>query len=379
MAEFILYAIILLWALSRYYWYFELPDTVLVAEYSAAEFKEYDAILRAEFPYYQKLSDEGKSYFIGRLKFAMDKVPLAGREGMEITPRVTVLIIACLTQLTYGFAKPHIPFLKGVIVYPEPFYSKILQAWVKGLSMGNGLVLLSYQHFVEGYQDTRDTYNLGLHEFAHVLRFQANEYGLFDERLSAYFSEWEEAGYPVFMETRSRQQDFFREYGGTNSSEFFSVCVENFFEVPDLFRAELPELYYHLCFLLKQDPLNTAGDYAFDEQEVRAVNQTYALHLPVYKLWNSQHELIMLESVDTLVAVFGIVAVACFIGASEEHRWVAFRLLAAVSFIFCAVRTYYYRNIRSVLNKRYLSYFLFKLAPLLALITIVYAAGISVE
>lgn len=375
MAELVLYSIILLWALSRYYWYFKLPDTVLVAEYTAAEFREYDAILREKMPYYQKLSGEGKAYFIGRLKYAMERVPLAGREGMVITTEEKVLINACLTQLTYGFAKPHIPFLKGVILYPEPFFSKLLDAWVKGLSMGNGLVLLSYRHFVEGYEDTRDTYNLGLHEFAHVLRFQANEYGLFDERLSAYFNEWEKVGYPVFMATRSRQQDFFREYGGTNSSEFFSVCVENFFEVPDLFREELPELYYHLCYLLKQNPLNTVGDYAFDEADVKEMNAVYKLNLPMYKLWNSQRELIMLESTDTLVAVLGIVAIGIFIGTTEEHRWVALRLMGCVSFIFFAVRAYYYRSVRSVLNKRYISYFLFKLAPFLALLAMVFAAG----
>jgi MtfA peptidase len=375
MAEFVLYSIILVWAVSRYYWYFELPDKVMVAEYTAAEYHEYDAILNDRMPYYQKLSGAGKDYFIGRLKFALEKVPVIGREGMVVTTVEKVFIIGCLTQLTFGFAKPHMPFLKGVIVYPESFYSKLLAAWVKGLSMGNGLVMLSYRHFVEGYEDTRDTYNLGLHEFAHALRFQANEYGLFDERLSAYFTEWEEVGYPVFMKTRTREQDFFREYGGTNSSEFFSVCVENFFEVPDLFRDELPELYYHLCYLLKQNPLNTVSDYSFDEEDVKEINKTLTLNLPIYKLWNSQRELIMLDSLDTFLAALGFMAICIFIGTTEDHRWVALRLMGCLSLIFFAVRAYYYRSIHSVLNRRYLSYFLFKLAPLLALMAMVFAAG----
>jgi Mlc titration factor MtfA (ptsG expression regulator) len=374
-AEFILYSIILLWALSRYYWYFNLPDTEVYAEFSNIQFNEYDAILESRMPYYQKLSDAGKAKFIGRLVYIMDKVPIIGREEFEVNTPEKVFILASLTQLTFGFSKPHIPFLKGIVVYPDVFYSKLLKAWVKGLSMGNGMVFLSYNHFAEGYKDTKDTYNLGLHEFAHVLRFQANELSLFDERLSAYFSEWEELGTPVFMQTRTRQEDFFRAYGGTNTSEFFSVCVENFFEVPELFKQELPELYYHLCYLLKQSPLNETSDYIFHEHEIAEANHLLKTDLPIYKLWNSQRELIFIESMDTFIALLGVVAVLIFIGTTTEHQLATLRLLFCTSVIFLGVRAFYYRNIKAVFNKRYGAYFFLKLIPVLAFLVIVFAAG----
>ncbi len=375
MAEIVLYSIILIWALSRYYWYFELTETEVLAEFSAIQYTEYDAILNTRMPYYHKLSAAGKAKFIGRLVYIMDRVPVIGREGFEVNTTEKVFIASCITQLTFGFNKPHIPFLKGVVVYPDVFYSRLLQAWVKGLSMGNGIVMLSYHHFEDGYRDTSDTYNLGLHEFAHVLRFQANQVSLFDERLSSYFSEWEALGTPVFMQTRTRQEDFFRAYGGTNPSEFFSVCVENFFEVPELFAQELPELYYHLCYLLKQNPLNVSNDYEFDELEIKATNDLLKTDLPVYKQWNLQQELIFIDSVDTFIALMGVVAIGIFIGTNTEHQFATLRLLFCTSFIFLGVRAFYYRNIRAILNKRYIEYFFLKLIPVLAFLVIVFAAG----
>jgi Mlc titration factor MtfA (ptsG expression regulator) len=376
-AEFFLYSIILVWALSRYYWYFRQTSADVVARFSNSQFNEYDAILKSQMPYYAKLSGSGKARFIGRLVYVLNNVPMIGREGFEVNTPEKVFLAAGITQLTFGFSKPHIPFLKGIVVYPDIFYSRLVDAWVKGLSMGNGMVFLSYSDYVEGYRDTEDTYNLGLHEFAHVLRFQANEISLFDERLSAYFTEWEELGTPVFMQTRTREEDFFRAYGGTNPSEFFSVCVENFFEVPQLFKQELPELYYHLCYLLKQNPLNEKNDYGFNEAEIKSANELLETDLPVYKLWNSQRELIFIESVDTFVAVLGIVAIVVFMNASAERQFELGRLLICSVSIMVGVRIMYYRNVKAVVNNRYIAYFFLKLIPFLAFMVMVFAFGLN--
>jgi hypothetical protein len=46
----------------------------------------------------------------------------------------------------------------------------------------------------------------------------------------------------------------FRTYAGTNEEEFFAVAVEYFFEQPQLFLKEQPELYDLMRKLLRQDP-----------------------------------------------------------------------------------------------------------------------------
>jgi Mlc titration factor MtfA (ptsG expression regulator) len=55
--------------------------------------------------------------------------------------------------------------------------------------------------------------------------------------------------------TITRGQDFFREYACTNTHEFFAVAVEIFFERPEGFKNEFPDLYNVLVRLLNQDPL----------------------------------------------------------------------------------------------------------------------------
>lgn len=159
-----------------------------VSPVPASAFAAYDAVVALHIPYYTRLSAQGRQRFVSRLDEILEAIPLAGKDGFEVSREVHILTAACITQLTFGFARPHIPFLKGVSIYPDVFYSRLLEAWVKGMAVGTGIVFISWKHFLEGYKDASDTYNLGLHEFAHVLRFQAMELSLYDERLSSYFA-----------------------------------------------------------------------------------------------------------------------------------------------------------------------------------------------
>jgi Mlc titration factor MtfA (ptsG expression regulator) len=49
------------------------------------------------------------------------------------------------------------------------------------------------------------------------------------------------------------------DYAATNYHEFWAVAVEIFFESPDQFRDELPELYEAMATVLNQDPLRFVG------------------------------------------------------------------------------------------------------------------------
>lgn len=60
-------------------------------------------------------------------------------------------------------------------------------------------------------------------------------------------------------------ETIFRNYATTNEMEFFAVALENFFENPDHFRQELPQLYHHMTIPLNQDP--SAGIFNTIAQE----------------------------------------------------------------------------------------------------------------
>ena len=61
------------------------------------------------------------------------------------------------------------------------------------------------------------------------------------------------------------EKSFLRSYGGRNEQEFFAVCVEHFFEVPENFKQKLPDIFFHLCILLNQDPLQKTKDYVLEK------------------------------------------------------------------------------------------------------------------
>ena len=46
-----------------------------------------------------------------------------------------------------------------------------------------------------------------------------------------------------------------REYAASNIDEFWAVCVEHFYEAPEEFCRNLPELYQAMCSILGIDPM----------------------------------------------------------------------------------------------------------------------------
>ena len=57
----------------------------------------------------------------------------------------------------------------------------------------------------------------------------------------------------------------FRNYAYRNKMEFFAVAIELFFELPDILKTELPELYRVLSNLLNQDLMVLYGERTADK------------------------------------------------------------------------------------------------------------------
>lgn len=371
--EWIFYGAILSWILIRHFWFkINLKNRTEPKAANSTTYNRYNAILEKFIPYYTRLSLKGRNTFVSRLVQVLEKTPIAGKDGFEANEEAKVVIAGCITQLTFGFKQAYLPFLKGIGIYPNVFYSKLLRADVKGMAMGNGIVFMSYSDFVNGYKLGKDTYNLGLHEFAHILQLQAEELSLFDERLSSYFEKWKSIGHPVFESMRAQDDHFFRDYASTNFAEFFSVCIENFFEVPEAFEKEFPELYYHLCYLMKQNPLNAQNDYAFNLNDVQYLNKTTDLKLPYFGIWKTQKELFFWHYFGSFVALFAGLCFCIFISISEKNQFISLRILVVSLAITLGARLAIYQNMNAIINKEYLKHFALRLAPLLAFISLVF-------
>lgn len=219
-------------------------------------------ILEYNFRYYQKLSPGNKLKFQRRVKFFLLNKKFYPQGGMNITEEMKIMIGACFVQLTFGLRPFKLRHFSRFYIYPTRYYSKITNLQHVGEVQTNGAIVLSWQHFQQGYEIPDDGYNVGLHEMAHAIKladmfdddddFEGNS--LFDYKDLVRFFK---IGKTEMNEIKKEKTHFIRKYAATNIEELFAVSVEYFFEKPEEFRIEVPHLYQILVQLLKQDPANT--------------------------------------------------------------------------------------------------------------------------
>jgi Mlc titration factor MtfA (ptsG expression regulator) len=203
------------------------------------------SVLHRQFDFYKKLSIREKQYFEHRVAKFIEKYPFHGREGLEITDEIKILIAATSTMLTFGMRTYLFEVIDKVIVFPDAYYSQASDAYHNGeFNPRLRAIVFSWKHFKQGYEISNDNLNLGLHEFSHVLHFQ----GLKKNDTSATLFS---AAYDEIIEQIKRpsnykrliDSEYFRIYAYTNQFEFIAVILEHFFETPKQFKSEFPELF----------------------------------------------------------------------------------------------------------------------------------------
>jgi MtfA peptidase len=220
----------------------------------------YRDILQKYFKYYQLLSPPSKSKFERKVVNFVYGKRFIPRHIDEVTVEAKVLIAASAVQLTFGLPDIYLRHFSRIIVYPNDYYSSITKRYHKGeVNPRFGIIVLSWQSFVNGYITPDDAFNVGLHEMAHALRLESiirnEEYDFFDQDLLARFDDIADTFCVNLQNTGATS--IIRPYACSNKHEFFSVAVETFFERPTQLRNELPEIYNILTRLLAQDPLKT--------------------------------------------------------------------------------------------------------------------------
>lgn len=215
-------------------------------------------------PYFNELSHAAKEKFIKRVLYIIVRKTLVGYHDLKVTPEMAIIIFGAQVQLTFGLKKFSMPEFKKIIVYPQQFYSRYFGQDVKGLTSKTGFVTLSWKDSLEGILDPKDNLNLLLHEFAHALMLGLSISKKNDAHFQTQYNEYAELAAELFEIKKAEHangEGYLRSYGFVNKSEFFAVCIEHFFETPEIFKEKMPRMYIELCELLNQDPLNTKNDY----------------------------------------------------------------------------------------------------------------------
>jgi Mlc titration factor MtfA (ptsG expression regulator) len=239
------------------------PDFTHLPKYKLLVFKIH-RLLTYLLPYYQNLSKDGKRRFISRVIHLLPQKKFIARDGAKVTLEKQIVILSALVQLTFGLKSFAVRRFSRIILYPKVFYSRLIERHVKGLTVGTGNVLLSWYDTFKGMHHPSDNYNLALHEWAHAfqLNHKMDDVGWVYFRLENHMQTID----PFYRRIKKIKDEkhYLRAYAFTNVEEFFAVCVEHFFETPQAFIKEEPELYNKLCKLLNQDPLNHTKDYKLE-------------------------------------------------------------------------------------------------------------------
>ncbi|TDE06274.1 zinc-dependent peptidase [Flavobacterium hiemivividum] len=212
-------------------------------------------ILRKECAFYQRLSENRKLFFEHRTAVFIANYKFFGKDNFVVTDQCKVLIAASYVMLTFGMRHYLINVFDKIIIYPHSYLSTIRKEYHKGeFNPRLKALVFSWQDFMEGNRFDNDNLNLGIHEFSHALYF----HGLRSRDQSSV----------VFASTYAKIQEYlvrpnvlnllvasnyFRIYAYTNQMEFLAVILEHFFETPEVFKKEFPELYDNVKELINFD------------------------------------------------------------------------------------------------------------------------------
>lgn len=210
---------------------------------------QHKGIISNHFTFYKRLSPKYQQYFDHRVAQFIENIQFLSRENIEITAEMKLLMASTSTMLTFGMQKYLYTVIKAIIIYPSTFYSTINDEYHIGeFNPKLEVLALSWEDFYKGIKIDDNNLNLGIHEFSHALLFESmkqrkkrnNEsYQLF---LDEFIKISKDLKKPEYV-AKLMNSHYFRDYAFVNSIEFLAVILEHFFETPEQFEIEFPELF----------------------------------------------------------------------------------------------------------------------------------------
>ncbi|OAB76097.1 zinc-dependent peptidase [Cochleicola gelatinilyticus] len=214
--------------------------------------KEQVEILKNNFSFYGMLSKKYQRQFQHRVASFLNRKKFVGREGVETSEEMKVLIAAAGCMLSFGRQNYEYSLIETILIYPDKFYSAANDSYHKGeFNPKEKSLVLSWKHFEDGYKISNDNYNLGIHEFMHAMQLEARQSGDPDSaRFIKQFHNILKQLTDQDVKDKLDETRYFRAYAFTNQYEFMAVLAEYFIESPQDFKTHFPKLYTHTQDLL---------------------------------------------------------------------------------------------------------------------------------
>jgi len=214
----------------------------------------YHAIVSKYIHFYNRLSLEDQRKFLFRT-YLFKKYRRFHYIEVKESAEMPILISAVAVQLTFGLEKFMLNYFNDIFVlkddYHYGFYSRPFMGHVDQTG-----IYLSWDNFIKGITGQTPGCNVGLHEMGHALAYvtfiaETEE----DKHFKKEFKNFSKVARPIFADMQTGHKNLLGDYAAINYHEFWAVSVETFFESPQRFKQELPDLYHAMVQLLDQDPL----------------------------------------------------------------------------------------------------------------------------
>ncbi|MGN6532727.1 MAG: zinc-dependent peptidase [Ginsengibacter sp.] len=229
--------------------------------------ENYQILLTQYVSYYNRLTEKNKFIFEEKIKDFLRYVRIDGIDT-NIDDLDKLLVAASAVIPVFGFRKWKYYNLRNVLLYPgsfnkDQFLASGYEQNILGM-IGNGpmqqMMILSKPALHFGFQMEPSKENTGIHEFVHLLDKEDGYVdglpeALLNRKLNSRWMELMNKNIQTIIEGRSD----INYYGASNNAEFFAVASEYFFNRPDLFEENHPELFELMCRIFNQNPANASS------------------------------------------------------------------------------------------------------------------------
>ena len=219
----------------------------------------WETILQTHVAFYRALDDASRMRFRQLAQIFLDEVRITGIRT-EVDDTVRLLVAASAVIPIFGFHDWTYHRLREVLIYPDAFYDDFRTTGgtqrtllgMAGLRHLSGVMILSKPALLAGFDHPSGHRHIGVHEFAHLIEREEQEYGLPPEVPWMAVRQW--VCYVAReLDQPTRQKALLDAYAYTNEHEFFAVLAEYFFTSPASLQRRHPALYALLRELFHQD------------------------------------------------------------------------------------------------------------------------------
>lgn len=212
---------------------------------------EWKQLLSEHVHFYQNLNSADREKFEQRIRNFLKQVRITGIRT-EVDDLDRLLIASGAAIPLFNFPSWHYRHLHEVLLYPASFDRSFSMENPKEVITGmvgtgrniDGVMILSQKSLRKGFQNTTDKKNVAIHEFVHILD---KEDGIIDGVPGVLNDKelakpWMQLMHQEISRIRKGKSDI-DAYAGTGEEEFLAVCSEYFFERPERFQSQHPQLY----------------------------------------------------------------------------------------------------------------------------------------